>query len=112
MNKETIDLYYDLSRAVPDEKVLIIDGNGTEKRVSYWVLLNNGTVVTIGERMYVYRNRYEQGPLDGRWDDIEDGNLLNACMFLRALQVSGEAVRLAYDPQRARWEARQRANGC
>ena len=36
MNKETIDLYYDLSRAVSDEKVLIIDGNGTAKRVSYW----------------------------------------------------------------------------
>lgn len=111
MNKETIDLYYDLSRAVSDEKVLIIDGNGTEKRVSYWALLNNGTVVTIGERMHVYRNRYEQGPLDGWWDDIEDGNLLNACMFLHMLQVSGEAVRLAYDPQRTRREARQRANG-
>ena len=112
MNKETIDLYYDLSRAVSDEKVLIIDGNGTAKRVSYWGLLNNGTVVTIGERVYVYRNRYEQGPLDGWWDDIEDGNLLNACMFLHMLQVSGDVVRLAYDPQRARWEARQRANGC
>ena len=65
MNKETIDLYYDLSRAVSDEKVLIIDERNTGQRVSYWELLNNGTVVTIGERVYVYRNKYEQGPL--RW---------------------------------------------
>jgi hypothetical protein len=112
MNKETNDLYYALSQAVSDEKILVIDENGTEKSVEYWELLNNGATIVIGERAYVYRNRYEQGPLDGWWDDIKDGNLLNVCMFLRVLQVSGGVVRVAYDPQRARWEARQRANGC
>ena len=110
MNTETSDLYYALSQAVSDEKVLIIDERDTGQWVGYWEFLNNGTVVTIGERVYVYRNKYEQGPLDGWWDNLEDGNLLNVCMFLRVLQASGEVVRLAYNPQRARWEARQRAN--
>ena len=112
MNKETNDLYYALSQAVSDEKILVVDENGTEKSVEYWELLNNGITIVIGERAYVYRNKYEQGPLDGWWDDIKDGNLLNVCMFLRVLQANGVAVRVAYDPQRARWEARQRANGC
>lgn len=81
MNKETSDLYYALSQAVSDEKVLIIDESDTGQWVGYWEFLNNGTVVTIGERVYVYRNKYEQGPLDGWWDNLEDGNLLNVCMF-------------------------------
>ena len=62
MNKETSDLYYALSQAVSDEKVLVIDENGTEKSVEYWELLNNGITIVIGERVYVYRNKYEQGP--------------------------------------------------
>ena len=76
------DKYYELTREVCDAEVTIVGEGGVERRAAYGDLLVNGTVVACGGTMYAYRNKYEQGPLDGWWDNIDDGDQANAYWLL------------------------------
>lgn len=76
------DKYYELTNAICDVEVTVVGEDGVERRAAYGDLLVNGTVVMCGDSMYAYRNKYEYGPLDGWWDNIDDGNQANVYQVL------------------------------
>lgn len=76
------DKYYELTRAICDAEVTVVGEDGVEKHVMYGDLLVNGTVVMCGGVVYAYRNKHEAGPLDGWWDNIDDGDQANVYQVL------------------------------
>lgn len=94
------DKYYELTHAICDAGVTIVGEDGVEKRVMYGDLLVNGTVVACGGTMYAYRNKHEKGSLDDWWDNIDDGDQVNAywllCWCLAG--VLGGAFRIVRQP--------------
>lgn len=80
--KTITDKYYELTHAICDAEITIVGEDAVERRATYGDLLANGTVVMCGGSLYVYRNKWEYGPLDGWWDNIDDGNQANVYMVL------------------------------
>lgn len=76
------DKYYELTNAICDVEVTIVGEDGVERRAAYGDLLVNGTVVMCGGTLYAYRNKWEYGPLDGWWDNIDDGHQANVYQVL------------------------------
>lgn len=96
------DKYYELTRAICDVEVTIVGEDGVERRVEYGDLLVNGTVVMCGDSMYAYRNKYECGPLDGWWDNIDDGHQANVYQVLYWYHrgvLGGGAFRIVRQPE-------------
>ena len=52
--------------------------------------------------MYAYRNKHEQGSLDGRWDNIDDGNQANVYQVLYWYNrgvLGGDDFRIVRQPE-------------
>lgn len=62
------DKYYELTNAICDAEVTIVGEDVVARRAEYGDLLVNGTVVTCGNTVFAYRNKWEYGPLDGWWE--------------------------------------------
>lgn len=96
------DKYYELTNAICDVEVTIVGEDGVERRVEYGDLLVNGTVVMCGGSMYAYRNKWEYGPLDGWWDNIDDGHQANVYWVLYWYHrgaLGGDAFHIVRQPE-------------
>lgn len=100
--KAITDKYYELTRAICDAEVAVVDEDGVERRIGYGELLVNGTIVTCGDTVFAYRNKWEYGPLDGWWDDIDDGHQANVYQVLYwylAGALGGDAFHIVRQPE-------------
>lgn len=99
--KAITDKYYELSRAICDAEVTVVGEDGAARHVMYGDLLVNGTVVMCGGTMYAYRNKYEAGPLDGWWDNIDEGDQENvySALYWHLTGVLGDAFHIVRQPE-------------
>lgn len=95
------DKYYELTRAICDAEVTVVDEDGVERRIGYGELLVNGTIVMCDGGLYVYHNKYEQAAFDGWWDDVDAGDQLNVYVVLRSYLLGGlgDAFRVIRQPE-------------
>lgn len=73
-----------------------------ETNVGAVIVLTILATLVCGDSMYAYRNKYEYGPLDGWWDNIDDGNQANAYMVLYWYHrgvLGGDALRIVRQPE-------------
>lgn len=98
---EITDKYYELTNTICDAEVTIVGEDGVERSAAYGDLLVNGTVVTCGDTVFAYRNKHEAGPLDGWWDNIDDGDQANVyrVLYWHLTGVLGSAFHIVRQPE-------------